>query len=63
MDSSGFPRTTSAAELRPTSGGQFQVVGLGVRLRFAKDANGVPTSFEANAGRTKGLIFTRVPTK
>jgi hypothetical protein len=48
------------AALRATNGDQFVVIGRGIRLHFAKDANGLPTSFEANAGRTKGLVFTRV---
>ncbi len=61
LDAGGFPRDTSPAALRATRQDQFVESESGVRLSFTMDAKGIPTSFVASAGRTGGLVFTRVP--
>lgn len=59
LDSGGFPRNTTSAALRATSEDQFTVAGF--TLRFVRETNGGVTGFRADAGRTKGIVFKRVP--
>jgi CubicO group peptidase (beta-lactamase class C family) len=58
LDAGGFPRSTAPAALRLTSDDRFAMRGM--TLQFSRDGTGLPTGFIADAGRTKGLVFTRV---
>jgi len=63
LDEGGFPRDTMPSGLDQLREDQFVIRSRGVRLRFTKDAHARPVSFVANAGRTRGLVFTRVAGK
>ena len=61
LDSGGFPRegTITPVTLRLASADQF-IVRSGVTLHFDRDSKRNVTGFRADAGRTKGIIFTHV---
>jgi CubicO group peptidase (beta-lactamase class C family) len=59
LDAGGFPRDTTSTVLRTTGEDQFTVAGL--TLRFVRETNGAVTGFRADAGRTKDIVFKRVP--
>ena len=60
MDASGSPRANnfSAETARSTGTDEFQV-GRWVTLRFQRNAQGTANAFTLDAGRTKGMTFTR----
>jgi CubicO group peptidase (beta-lactamase class C family) len=60
LDMGGFPRSNAVmAFLRPTGADQFALGGN--RLHFTRNAAGAVIGFQADAGRTRGLVFTRLP--
>ena len=64
LDGSAAPRVNNFTKdaLKPTGTREFQVGKSGVTLRFQRSASGGgPTGFALDAGRTKELVFARVP--
>ena len=61
-DLAGLPRSSELAgkALLPFAEDEVGFSEMPVYLRFQKDATGRPVSFVLDAGRTKGMIFTRV---
>jgi CubicO group peptidase (beta-lactamase class C family) len=61
MDASGAPRSNAFSKdaLRATGTDEFEVGKSGVTLRFQRSAQGDAKGFLLDAGRTKGLAFTR----
>jgi len=61
LDPAGFKRSGGIPlhELRPALVDEFEVSGTPVRLRFTRSAEHNVTGFTLDAGRTKGMIFTR----
>ena len=45
--------------LRPTVSDEFDVSGASVTIRFTRDAKNQLTGFLLDAGRTRGMVFTR----
>ncbi|HWC95328.1 MAG TPA: serine hydrolase domain-containing protein [Candidatus Sulfopaludibacter sp.] len=58
LEPSGFPRTTVPVTLRPTGKDKFNE--RGVNLQFERDSSGAVTGFQAEADRTRGIVFQRV---
>ena len=63
LDASAAPRVNNfiTDALKATGSREFQVGKSGVTLQFQRNAQGGATSFALDAGRTKGLVFTRAP--
>ena len=61
LDPAGFKRSGGIPpnELRPAFVDEFEVSGTPVTLRFTRSAEHSVTGFTLEAGRTKGMIFTR----
>jgi hypothetical protein len=49
-----------ATYLRPTAAGEFEAGKTGVTLHFERDAKQGMKGFTVDAGRTRGILFTRV---
>jgi CubicO group peptidase (beta-lactamase class C family) len=62
LDRSGFPRANnfSQSELRPAGADQFTIGGELVTVKFKRDDKGAASAFELDAGRTTGMLFTRM---
>ena len=62
LDRAGFPRTNnfSSNELRPAGADQFSIGGDRVTMKFKRTGSGAPSEFELDAGRTTGVIFSRL---
>lgn len=60
LDASGIPRANHFASsvLRPVGTDEFEIGKTGVMLEFKQNPSGVQ-EFALDAGRTKGLVFTR----
>lgn len=61
LDSAGFRRSGGIPlnELRPALVDEFEVSGTPVTLHFSRNAERRVTAFTLDAGRTKGMLFTR----
>jgi CubicO group peptidase (beta-lactamase class C family) len=61
LDRSGLPRTNSFSpnDLRPAGADEFSIGGGAATFTFKRDAQGVPSEFALDAGRTTGVIFAR----
>ena len=61
LDPAGFQRSGGIPlnELRPALVDEFEVSGTPVTLRFTRSAEHRVTGFTLDAGRTKGMTFTR----
>ena len=61
LDGSATPRVNNfkTDALKPTGSGEFQVGKSGVTLHFQSSSQGSPAVFTLDAGRTKGLLFSR----
>jgi CubicO group peptidase (beta-lactamase class C family) len=61
LDPAGFRRSGGIPlnELRPALMDEFEISGTPVTLHFKRDASHTVTGFTLDAGRTRGMIFTR----
>jgi hypothetical protein len=61
LDRSGLPRTNSFSpnDLRPAGADEFSIGGGSATFKFKRDAQGAPSEFALDAGRTTGVTFTR----
>ena len=61
LDPAGFKRSGGIPlnELRPALVDEFEIVGTPVTLHFKRDSGHTATGFTLDAGRTRGMIFTR----
>src|SRR3984893_9623898 len=61
LDRSGLPRTNSFSpnDLRPAGADEFSIGGGAATFTFKRDAQGVPSEFALDAGRTTGVNFAR----
>jgi CubicO group peptidase (beta-lactamase class C family) len=64
LDRAGLPRANnfSPNELRPAGADQFTIGDEGVTLRFKRDDRGAASQFNLDAGRTTGVLFSRLGT-
>lgn len=60
-DIAGFPRAASLplTELQPTIADGFELNSTPVTLQFSRGVGGTVTGFTLDAGRTRGMLFTR----
>ena len=64
LERSGLPRANnfSPNDLRPAGADQFTIGGENVTVKFKRDGGGAASEFELDAGRTTGMIFSRLAT-
>jgi CubicO group peptidase (beta-lactamase class C family) len=64
LERSGLPRANnfSPNDLRPAGADQFTIGGENVTIKFKRDGGGAASEFELDAGRTTGVIFSRLAT-
>ena len=62
LDRVGLPRVNnfSPNELRSTGGDQFAIGAEAMIVKFKRDGKGAASEFELDAGRTTGVMFTRM---
>lgn len=59
-DTLGIPRTgITPVALRPTIQDEFELIGAGVTVDFARNAEKAVSGFSLDAGRTRGIEFVR----
>ena len=61
MDAAGFPHTSNipGKAFEPTAANDFEMEGAGLAFHFLRDQQQSVKGFTLDAGRTRGMIFTR----
>lgn len=61
LDAAGFPHTSNIAAkaFEPTAANDFEMEGTGMAIHFMRDQQQDVKGFTVDAGRTRGMIFTR----
>ncbi|HEX4546384.1 MAG TPA: serine hydrolase domain-containing protein [Candidatus Acidoferrum sp.] len=61
LDAAGTPRTSNIPwkAFEPTSANDFEMEGTGMAIHFEKDQQQMVKGFALDAGRTRGMIFTK----